>query len=68
MFGEKGSRIWGESRHGKEKREQSVVLMCQEAGGVTQQLSSRYSSVCDMLLISLQENAFVLVNELLPVS
>ena len=75
---EKGGpgHVWGEMQQdlrraqtrGREKREQSVVLVCQEAGVVTQQLSSRHSSIHDVLLISLQENAFVLVNELLPVS
>lgn len=67
--------VWGERQQdsgraqtsGREKREQSAVLVCQEAGVVTQQLSSRYSSIHDVLLISLQENAFVLVNNLLPV-
>lgn len=64
MFEEKGSRTQGEARHGREKREQSAVSMCQEGGAVTQQLSSRQQQ----LLIALQEKVFVLVNELLPVS
>lgn len=51
---------------GREKQEQSAVLICQEAGVVTCYLSSRYSSIHDVLLISLHDNGFVLVNELLP--
>lgn len=42
------------------------MLVCQEAGAVTRQLSSRYSSIHDVPSIALQEKAFVLVNELLP--
>jgi len=64
--------VWGERQQdsrraqtcGREKREQSVVLKCQEAGVVTRQLSFRCRSIHDVCSVSLQESAFVLVNDL----